>query len=153
MQSLVTFCLSGFLLDFAYQATVAHTNEAGPLDSIIEQCLTDTQTAQDFNKCLGVEAPVPTQSKKGGLRTSNTLQCSIDGGASTTWFTKDEGKTFTLQNTPSNTSNFEWVGANADRHNVTSGMGQHFHYQDHRNGGGFTLYSLNDTKIIKCDKV
>ena len=101
----------------------------------------------------GVEAHhKPTfQEPAPGLSPYTSLLCSMDGGPEQPWHSKDEGETFTLRNHLWHTNEFTWVGPNSARHNITSDDGQRFHYQDHRNGGGFTLHSLSDTKVIKCD--
>ena len=80
-----------------------------------------------------------------------SLLCFEGDSTPRPWFSKDEGRTFTLRDQEWRATTYTWVGANLDHHNITSDKGEEFHYQDHRNGGGFTLTSLNETKVIKCD--
>ena len=116
------------------------------LTGVLSLSLITARVSGSFDKFFIPDAPV-------ALDPLRALNCSEDGNKPLPWFSKDEGRTFTLRDHEWRTTTFTWVGANLDRHNITSDKGTEFHYQDHRNGGGFTLTSLNDTKVIQCEPV
>ena len=63
----------------------------------------------------------------------------------------DSGAAFTLRWADGPSQSYVWVGSNADMHNLTDSLGGRWHYSDHRNGSGFTLWNLDNRNLIECD--
>lgn len=83
---------------------------------------------------------------------SQRLQpCSFNGGRWIQVRNVDMGRTFRLEWSDGPRMTYTWVGANADRHNLTDSLGGAWNFSDFRNGRGFRLYNLSNGNRIVCD--
>ena len=79
------------------------------------------------------------------------LWCQFNKGRPIAASTVDNGAAFTLRWADGPKQSYVWVGSNADLHNMTDSLGGRWHYSDHRNGRGFTLWNLDNRNLIDCD--
>jgi hypothetical protein len=79
------------------------------------------------------------------------LWCQVNEGRPIAASQVDNGGAFTLRWSDGPKQSYVWVGISADLHNITDSLGGKWHYSDHRNGRGFTLWNLDNRNLIKCD--
>jgi len=81
----------------------------------------------------------------------NDLSCQFNKGKPIAASLADNGRAFTLIWSDGTRQTYVWVGSNADMHNLTDSLGGSWHYSDHRNGRGFSLYNIDNRNLIDCD--
>jgi len=86
-----------------------------------------------------------------GWANSNGLFCQFNKGRTTAASTVDNGGAFALKWADGPKQSYVWVGSNADMHNLTDSLGGRWHYSDHRNGKGFSIWNLDNRNLIECD--
>ncbi|MDH4405995.1 MAG: hypothetical protein QE276_08310 [Cyanobium sp. D14.bin.5] len=81
----------------------------------------------------------------------NDLSCQFNKGKPIAASLADNGRAFTLKWADGPRQSYVWVGSNADMHNLTDSLGGKWHYSDHRNGRGFSLWNIDNRNRIDCD--
>lgn len=128
-----------------------HKNSPKKIEYAFEVILGKTPSCRSI---VPLEVLKTINAKRTSVRNvkSQNRICKFNNGSWIDVDSVDRGSTFSLNWNDGKKMTYQWVGSNADRHNITDTLGGKWRYSDHRTKGGMTLTNLSNGNKIVCLK-